>query len=486
MSDRHWQWLSYVLLACVSILILATFRDYGLTWDEEVQRNYGESVLRWYGSLFRDRSALNYLNLNLYGAFFEVVAQLIVRISPFGVFETRHLVNALFGIGAIATTYKLARIVSNPASGFFAALFLTLTPVFYGHLFNNSKDIPFLTLSLIAFYFILRSYDTLPRPPKQLIAKIGITLGMAMGIRAGGAVLLGYTAVLWGSWLLAHWRVTGRPAAGETAPEQGVKAANEMAASGLQSSGLQHSIAKTLVRLSVSFAMIFLIAWIVMLAWWPWAQTKPLVNPFKALAETAHFSSTVRVFHEGRYLDATDLPRSYLPTWFAISLPEFYFVLFAGLFFAYRFARRFAKTAGSFDHTIKIGMLAFGFAFPPALAILLHSTLYNGLRHFLFVIPLLSVLAGMSFAALLESDLNRLVKAGVAALVVLSAGSVVFDMVQLHPYQYIYFNRSIAGGLKNAAQRYETDYWGMSYREGAEWVIANYRPEAHAQIRIAN
>jgi hypothetical protein len=59
-------------------------------------------------------------------------------------------------------------------------------------------------------------------------------------------------------------------------------------------------------------------------------------------------------------------------------------------------------------------------------------------------------------------------------------------MVQLHPYQYIYFNRSIAGGLKNAAQRYETDYWGMSYREGAEWVIANYRPEAHEQIRIAN
>src|ERR1044072_3542478 len=58
-------------------------------------------------------------------------------------------------------------------------------------------------------------------------------------------------------------------------------------------------------------------------------------------------------------------------------------------------------------------------------------------------------------------------------------------MIQLHPYQGIYFNRIIAGGLKNAAQRYETDYWGMSYREGAEWVINNYRPQTEEKIRVA-
>jgi len=50
-------------------------------------------------------------------------------------------------------------------------------------------------------------------------------------------------------------------------------------------------------------------------------------------------------------------------------------------------------------------------------------------------------------------------------------------MVQLHPYEYVYFNRLFAGGLKAAAERYETEYGGSSYKQGVEWVIRNYQPE---------
>lgn len=100
-SDRHWRYLSRVLFLSVLILILATFLDYGLTADEEVQRIYGDHILSWYSSFFHDRAALSYLNLNLYGGFFEVIAQLAARILPMGVYETRHLVNALFGLSLI-------------------------------------------------------------------------------------------------------------------------------------------------------------------------------------------------------------------------------------------------------------------------------------------------------------------------------------------------------------------------------------------------
>ena len=116
----------------------------------------------------------------------------------------------------------------------------------------------------------------------------------------------------------------------------------------------------------------------------------------------------------------------------------------------------------------------------------MRSTLYNGLRHVLFVFPLLAVLAGISFAALFKPGTNRILKIAVGGAAFLSAASTIVDMIQLHPYQYIYFNRTIAGGLKNAAQRYETDYWGMTYKEGIEWVIDNYRPETQEQIRVAN
>ncbi len=460
-GDKHWRYLSYALFLIVLIIILATFLDYGLTADEEAQRIYGDHILSWYSSFFRDRAALSYLNLHLYGGFFEVVAQLASRIIPLGVYETRHLVNALFGLLAIVATYKLGAHVSNPMGGFFSALFLTLTPVFYGHIFNNSKDIPFLTLLLISFYYLFQSYKALPRLPKSLIARLGISIGLTMGIRVGGLILLGYTAIFWACWLIVRWR--------------------------LKSTGLPESMSKTLLRLSLSFASVACIAWIIMTAFWPWAQTKPLTNPFKAIGQTAHFDTKITVFFDGDRIPAIDLPSSYIPTWFSLTMPEFYFAsLLIGIYFAYRFMRRFENDEANFERLVKVGMLVFAFCFPIATAILLRSTAYNGLRHFIFVIPMLALLAGISFAALLKSNTNKIVKISATALILFSVGLTTLDMIQLHPYQGIYFNRLIAGGLKKASERYETDYWGMTYREGAEWVINNYHPQTEEKIRVAS
>jgi hypothetical protein len=54
----------------------------------------------------------------------------------------------------------------------------------------------------------------------------------------------------------------------------------------------------------------------------------------------------------------------------------------------------------------------------------------------------------------------------------------------LHPYQALYFNRVVAGGLPRAAQKFETDYWGSSYKEGVDWLIRYY--ESPVPVRVAN
>jgi len=78
-SDRLWLFLSRGLFVCLGLIILATFLDYGLTYDEEVSRWYGRMVLRWYSTFFQDRSALGYYDLHLYGGFFEAISQLAVE-----------------------------------------------------------------------------------------------------------------------------------------------------------------------------------------------------------------------------------------------------------------------------------------------------------------------------------------------------------------------------------------------------------------------
>jgi hypothetical protein len=41
--------------------------------------------------------------------------------------------------------------------------------------------------------------------------------------------------------------------------------------------------------------------------------------------------------------------------------------------------------------------------------------------------------------------------------------------VALHPYQYVYYN-SLVGGVREAINNYEMDYWITSYREAAGYV----------------
>jgi hypothetical protein len=48
-------------------------------------------------------------------------------------------------------------------------------------------------------------------------------------------------------------------------------------------------------------------------------------------------------------------------------------------------------------------------------------------------------------------------------------GMAIVDATSLYPYEYAYFNR-VFGGLPAAQGRFETDYWGASYKEAFEWV----------------
>ena len=57
-------------------------------------------------------------------------------------------------------------------------------------------------------------------------------------------------------------------------------------------------------------------------------------------------------------------------------------------------------------------------------------------------------------------------------LLILSLSSTAYQMFRLHPYEYLYYN-SLVGGLKGAYGKYETDYWGLGYKEAVLWFNKN-------------
>jgi hypothetical protein len=111
--DRWTLAVALLLLAAVAVM-LATFLDYGLTWDEERQHVYAGYVLDWYRTWGRNRAALAYFNLQYYGGFFEIVAESIGRLLPLGIYEGRHLVNVLFGWLGLWGAYRLGSLIAGP------------------------------------------------------------------------------------------------------------------------------------------------------------------------------------------------------------------------------------------------------------------------------------------------------------------------------------------------------------------------------------
>ena len=75
-------------------------------------------------------------------------------------------------------------------------------------------------------------------------------------------------------------------------------------------------------------------------------------------------------------------------------------------------------------------------------------------------------MAAVGLVAIVRSFLRPLpliVGAGLLGAGWLAIGQV-RDMIALHPNEYVYFNQ-IAGGLPGAFGRYDTDYYGNSYKE---------------------
>src|SRR5262249_19056742 len=87
------------------------------------------------------------------------------------------------------------------------------------------------------------------------------------------------------------------------------------------------------------------------------------------------------------------------------------------------------------------------------------ATMYDGVRHILFVIPMLAVVAGLGWRTLLP----LLARAPVVFAVAVGAyvGGVIATLAALHPLEYVAMN-ALAGGTRGAYDKFELDYWSAA------------------------
>jgi hypothetical protein len=440
---RHsegWNRLTLVLILLTILVVFATFADYGVTWDEDVHNWYGVFVLDYYLSLFKDVRSLNWLNLYNYGAAFDTIAALVNRVSPFGTYETRHLLNGLIGVLGLIGCWKLGRSLGGPRAGFIAALFLVVTPNYYGQMFNNPKDIPFAVGMVWSIYYMVRILPLLPQPKWSLVVKLGVASGLALGVRVGGLLLFCYLGLLLTCW--TAWRA-------------------------VEQRNLRATLGETLTTVWQVLLPTVAIAYPVMLLFWPWAQTNPIENPLRALAFFSHETFPYRTLFAGKYFPATDLPWAYLPTYIVLALPEIVLVLALVAPVVAFFLARGMKRPALRDWVLRHALVAFAIAFPVAYAVAIKAVLFDGMRHFIFILPLIAVVAAQAAYHLLDWLTQFQYRRPVYAALALYGAGHLTVMAMLHPNEYVYYNGFI-GGVEGAQGLFKLDYWANSYAEAVD------------------
>ncbi len=439
------------ILAMAVVIGLATAGHYGITIDEFNTDDYGPKALAWYTSGFTDRSHFETVEFSLwyYGPWFQMLTALVQSLGLADAVTVRHAMTFLVGIAGLGTLLPIARFSVGRWAGVAALILCLITGYLYGGLFFAPIDIPFLAaMCLATLAIVLMARQVVPTWSATICA--GLATGLAIGTRTGG--------------IITHAYLVGA-----------------MALCGLEALVLNGRAARSqLWAITIRSAAVIAIGWVIAVVLWPWLQIGNPLDQFRIAY--LHFANIFAQFgfeHWGEEVQTDALPWSYIPGQWLARLPVGFLGLLAlALLFAFHRTFRFLRTSlalainqGVFGLRRPVLLLArsrrillvWAAAFAPVgFLVIQHATLYDGVRHTLFVIPMLALLAGWAFARLLRS-LSR-ARIAIAVLAAAYVAAVVIELARLHPLEYVAMN-AFAGGTSGACGRFELDYWGVAATE---------------------
>ena len=465
-AARRVPWPVWALGVCALFALagIAVVDDYGVSWDELMQRRLAAANLDY---IQGDKDALpTHPAEKYYGMALELPLLLAER--GLGLDDSRnyllsrHLLTHLFFLaGGFFAALLAYRVFGSKWLALLTLLLFLLHPRLYAHSFFNSKDVPALSMLMIALYLTHRAFR---RDTIGAFALAGVGVALAMNLRIMGAMLFPAVVALRGCDLW-HPAVAGD---GD-------------------------------VRRVLLTGGAFLLAGVgTLYATMPcfWEDPLALLDAFAALSQ--HTNSSFQLF-QGETVRPSELPARYLPTWIAITTPPG--VLLLGLWGAAAVCgRSLVRPGDALRNTrLRFGLLLAGcFALPMLGVAALGAHMYDGWRQMYLLYAPLCLLAsfGLYYAAAMWGRLKpaglrgavggavrRTAQAGVFGLAAAGLVGVAIAMAQLHPQQQVYFNFLVDRKTPEYLRtQYDMEYWGTVNRQALEYLLERH-PDANIYAR---
>lgn len=433
-----------------SVFILMTLMSfhYGITGDEFDQQSLGEVILSYFTSFGADTRALHLPPeldrdgvLHYYGGLFDLIAVLVQKISPFETFTTRHILNAWAGFIAILFAARIAVLIGGKRMGVLTIWLMFLAPFFLGHAMNNPKDIPFAAGYIASLYYLIRFYHKLPSVKWKDYIVPALVLAAAIDIRVAGILLIPHLFVYFALNYIAF-------------------------------KDQRADLGKKIQAMVIVSILGYLGASLL----WPYALQNPISNPLKALSELSNFKMTLAQMYEGERIFSDQLPPNYLVKMFFITNA---YILIAGMLLAPVFLLK-SKWDRSFVLTV---FILFTTVFPVAYIIYKESNVYHAWRHVLFVFPGAAIIAAYGINALWDFAKQPVMRYAVVGLTLIGFMEPLVFTVQTFPQTATYYN-VFAGGMEEAYENYEMDFYYASMKDAADWFLKNEYPKVQSKDTV--
>ena len=442
-SCRTWAVAILVLFAAAGAAVVD---DYGVSVDTHSYRRIAAANLEY---ALGDDDALSadagYLPVDLeryHGMAFETPLLLAERALGLDDSRTAHLLRHgathLFWLcGGFACFLLARRLFGSGPLALLAMLLFLLHPRLYAHAFFNSRDVPFLSLFMIALCLIHRAFE---KDTVRAFVVLGAAAAVLTNLRIMGVMLV--AAVL------------------------GMRALDLLHAA-------QRSGRRRVLKTTAAFGA-------------AWAATLYAISPY-LWSDPREFAEALRVlsehpnnpweFFQGTLVRADDLPWRYVPTWVAITTPPFTLLLggvgVVGV--AWRVAVRPGRALR--NTPLRLECLTAACLAAPLLAVAaLGAHTFNGWRHLYFLHAPLALLAASGLRLPASRDAVWARRGTYAAAGVAAAG-VLIAMARIHPLQNVYFNFLVdRAPPEHLRTQYEMDYWGMAELGALRHLALTYYP----------
>lgn len=430
-------------------------------WDEIPQYVIGEYSFNQYMSLIdsvfgtslADPAYSDFENFydKDYGPVFEVVLVAIGKaaaliISGFGwddLIIMRHIAVYLVFVLGTYGVYSIARVrLGSSYGGLLAAALFFLSPRLFGNAFYNSKDIVFLSFFVLSVNYVLLAADK-RRIGSVLLAALFTAL--AVSVRFIGIFTLFLGVLVW----CVSWRREGC----------------------------------SFRRIAGTAGGFVILTLLLVYAFYPFLWPSPVARIHDVVFAMSKFTrhNDLGIFN-GEVVRSSEMP-FYLPRWMAITLP-FIFMAAAlwGQLMAFALVvRRSFRLSLWKDGSELCDYTAAGLGLAPVIvSVFAHPWLYDGWRHFYFVMPFLSISASAGIFSI-ASLAGQRANAAAAVLGFLAAAESLVGIFWFFPYPHCYFNAAAGSEL---ITKYDFDYAGTAGHEALVKILSSQK-RIERPVRVA-